>query len=87
MPPVLSFRTNLDYWVDADADHPIWVEEDAVTGEPSPYIMVRDGLEALIARSVFYELVEMAEEDGAGRLVVRSGPCRFTLGSLGDVAN
>jgi hypothetical protein len=31
-------------------------------GEPRPYLHVRRGLEALIARPVFYELVELAEE-------------------------
>jgi hypothetical protein len=32
------------------------------TGEPRPYLHVRRGLEALIARPVFYELVELAQE-------------------------
>jgi hypothetical protein len=35
---------------------------DAATGEPRPYLHVRRGLEALIARPVFYELAEMAQE-------------------------
>jgi len=62
----LKFRTNLDYWVVADTDHPIRVVHDPESGEPSPYIMVRDGLEALIARPVFYELVDLARGvDGA----------------------
>lgn len=56
----LAFRTNLDTWVDADADHPIQVVEDEKTGEPSPYLRVRDRLDALIVRSVYYELVELA---------------------------
>lgn len=57
---VLSFRTNLDDWVDAGPAHPIRVEHAPETGEPAPYILVRDRLEALIVRSVFYELVELA---------------------------
>ncbi len=56
---VLRFRTNLDDWVEAGADHPIRVET-ADNGEPRPYIVVRDRLEALIARSVFYQLVDLA---------------------------
>ena len=62
----LIFRTNLDAEVTAGPDHPIRVEEDDGTGEPRPYILVRDNLEARITRSVFYDLVERAEtrEDG-----------------------
>ena len=62
----LIFRTNLDAEISAGPDHPIRVEESDGTGEPRPYILVRDNLEARITRSVFYELVERAEtlEDG-----------------------
>ncbi len=56
---VLTFRTNVDDVVTADAAHPIRVEVDPATGEPSPYILVRDRLEALIGRSVFYQMVEL----------------------------
>jgi hypothetical protein len=59
----LRFRTNLDDAVTADADHPIHVTFDQETGEPSPYIHVRDGLDALIARPVYYELVALGEEE------------------------
>lgn len=82
---VLNFRTNLDHWVRAGGDHPIRVTHDPETGEPSPYIMVRDGLEALISRAVFYDLVERAEavEDGKlARLILRSGADSFELGTL-----
>ncbi|MGE4220382.1 MAG: DUF1285 domain-containing protein [Alphaproteobacteria bacterium] len=79
----LRFRTNLDAEVVAGPEHPIRVEIDSETGEPSPYILVRDGLEALILRPVFYELVDLAEEvrrDGDSVLGVRSGDSFFTLG-------
>ena len=56
----LIFHTNLDETVTADRDHPIRIETDAKTGEPSPYIHIRDGLDALIARSVYYQLAELA---------------------------
>ncbi len=59
---VLRFRTNLDHWVDAGPDHPIRVEINPATGEPAPFILFRDGLEAKIGRSVFYELADLAEE-------------------------
>lgn len=58
----LIFSTNLDEIVVAGPDHPIRVEIDADTGEPAPYIEVRDGLEALINRATFYRLVEFAVE-------------------------
>lgn len=58
---VLHFRTNVDDVVVMDADHPLRLEY-AANGEPSPYILVRDRLEALISRSVYYELAEMVEE-------------------------
>lgn len=67
----LSFRTNFDEWVTAGPDHPIRVELDAVTGQPSPYIGVRDNLDALISRSVFYSLVDCAESvEHKGRTVL-----------------
>jgi uncharacterized protein len=58
----LTFRTNVDDHVVAGPAHPIRVEIDGETGEPSPYVHVRDRLDALIGRSVFYELVELSVE-------------------------
>jgi len=61
----LLFETNVGDKVLAGPDNPIRVERDARTGEPSPYVMVRDGLEALIDRKSFYRLVEIgAQHDG-----------------------
>jgi len=59
----LTFRTNLDESVTAGPDHALRVETNAATGEPSPYIEVRAGLEALIARPVYHELVDLGEAD------------------------
>ncbi len=58
----LVFETNVGDRVVAGTDTPIRVERDDETGEPSPYVMVRDGLEALIDRKSFYRLVEIGEE-------------------------
>ena len=80
---LLAFRTNVDDVVTADAAHPIRVTIDPATDEPAPYILVRDRLEALIARPVFYELVEMAEEreiDGRSVLGVTSAGQFFPIG-------
>jgi len=59
---VITFRTNLDHMVTVGSDNPIRVSDDSESGEPSPYVLVRDNLEALILRPQFYQLVEMAEE-------------------------
>jgi hypothetical protein len=60
---VLSFRTNVDTWVEAGPDHPVFLARSPATGELCPYMEVRTGLSALIARSVFYRLADMAEPD------------------------
>lgn len=79
--PELAFRTNLDEWATADADHPIRVEVDTESGEPAPYVTIRPGLDAKLARPVFYELVERAEERD-GRLYVASAGMAFELGGV-----
>ena len=56
---------------------------DAATGEPSPYVLVRDRLEALIARPVFYQIVDLADTQD-GQLGIWSCGCYFTLGSSRD---
>ncbi|WP_407927064.1 DUF1285 domain-containing protein [Acetobacter garciniae] len=66
----LCFRTNMDETVTADADHPIravWdvPPEACIEGCP-PYLLIRPGdgafgLEARLARSVWYELAALAE--------------------------
>jgi hypothetical protein len=59
----LSFRTNLDEIVTANAEHPIRIHLCPKTREPRPYITVRPGLEAKINRAVFYELVALGETE------------------------
>lgn len=78
---VLKFRSNLGYWVTANADHQLRVETDPNSGEPSPYIHMRDGLDARLTRAVFYDLVDLAKEHD-GRLFVTSGGTTFDLGSF-----
>lgn len=55
----LTFVTNLGDRTTAGPDAPIRVERDPDTGEPSPYVLVRANLEALIDRKSFYRLVEI----------------------------
>jgi hypothetical protein len=80
----LTFRTNLDHIVPVDADHPIRIAIDPKSGEPSPYVTVRGNLEALVLRSQFYQMVELAEEieeNGEIRLDLWSHGIRFALGT------
>jgi hypothetical protein len=56
---VLTFETNMRDHTVAGPDNPIRVERDSETGEPSPYVHVRAGLEALIDRKSFYRLAEI----------------------------
>ena len=55
----LHFTTHVGDQMLAGPDHPIRVERDPQTGEPSPYVLVRSDLEALIDRKSFYRLVEL----------------------------
>ena len=87
---VVVFRTNVGDEIIADKDHPIRVDVDGDTGEPSPYVMVRDGLEALISRSVFYQLVDAGEErkiNGQICLGLQSSGIFFEIGTLEESAS
>lgn len=83
---VLSFRTNLDEWVEAGPDHPIRVVHHPESGEPTPYIEIRNRLDARISRSVYYEMVDRAmvnsQDNGAAEVGVWSNRAFFTLGKL-----
>lgn len=57
----LIFTTNVGDRVLAGENNLITVEYRGDSGEPSPYIVVRDNLRALISRSVFIELAQLAQ--------------------------
>ncbi len=82
---VITFRTNVDTFVSADDDHPIRVDIDPDTGEPSPYVVMDGRLEARLTRSVYYDLVGLGAEEkiNAERSFgVWSGGAFFALGNL-----
>ena len=58
---VLTFTTPVGDTAVASAELPIRVVRDADTGEPSPYVLIRSNLEALIDRKSFYRLVDLGE--------------------------
>lgn len=82
---VLAFTTSVGDRVELDADHPLRVEHDAQSGEPSPYLRVRGRLDALISRALFFELAELGEERSTADGVdfgVWSRGLFFRLGTL-----
>ena len=79
---VLTFLTNVADRAAAGPDHPIRVTRDPETGEPSPYVLVRDRLEALIDRKSFYRLVDLGEtapHDGRDWFGIRSSGQFFPI--------
>ncbi len=56
----LQFTTNVGDVVTAGKANLLRVEFARETGEPSPYIHIRSGLEARIGRNVFYQLADIA---------------------------
>lgn len=58
----LAFRLNTGELVTVDAEHRLrFTENDQ---GPRPYVQVRGGLEALIARPLYYDLVTLALDEG-----------------------
>lgn len=79
---VITFTTNVGDTVTAGPEHPIRVERDPKTGEPSPYVLVRVNLEALIDRKTFYRLVDLGQHhnhQGEAWFGIWSGGCFFPV--------
>ena len=78
---IIVFKTNVNEVLKVGAEHPICVSEKILRGEPHPVVHVRDGLDALINRAVFYRLVELAvlESDEIG---VWSSGRFYSLGKI-----
>ena len=55
------FKTNLNEEILLSKENPLTIKI-GENSEPSPYILIRKNLHALLSRSVFYELVDLAEE-------------------------
>lgn len=73
----LAFRLNTGELVVAGPDHPLSFEnrEDG----PHPYLEVRGGLRALVARPVYYELANLALAEGAEPAGLWSGGSFFVM--------
>ncbi len=75
--PLLRFRTNVDDWVACDAAHRLRFEA-AVDGGLTPYLHVRADLWAKVTRALYYDLVDMGEEQ------VVDGRAMFGVASSGE---
>lgn len=53
----IAFATTTDDEVTVDERHPLRFGQEAGTGGLKPYVLVRDRLEALVHRPIFYDLV------------------------------
>lgn len=77
--------TNLGDTALLGSEHPLWVNIDPQTQEPSPYLSIGNNLPVLLQRSDFYQLVEHAEQavvDQRTVLGVWSQQQFFVLGEL-----
>ena len=75
----LAFRLNTGDLILADAEHGLRIAEREEG--PRPYLTVRKGLEALIARPVYYELVNLALAEGSDPPGLWSEGSFFALGT------
>ena len=83
----LRFRTNVDDWVEVDADHPLRFEPGDAAGV-KPYVLVRGGLWALVTRALFYDLVALGEVrliDGVRLFGVSSGGAFFPMAQADEI--
>jgi hypothetical protein len=55
----ITFETNCDDHVMVNAEHPLRFADEEGTLGLKPYVLVRSNLEALVARSLFYDLVAL----------------------------
>jgi uncharacterized protein len=55
----LTFTAKTEDAATLGPDHPLRVERDPISGEPSPYILIRANLWALIDRKSFYRMVDL----------------------------
>ena len=75
---ILHFRTNVDDWVACGPGHALRFEPEPDTGGLKPYLHVRRELWAKVSRPLFYDLVDMGEEQNIG------GEAMFGIASGGE---
>ena len=67
-------------------NNPLWVDYDEANNQPVPLVTVRDNLNGLLSRSLYYQLVDWAHmesnDDGSQTLRLRSMSVDYLLGHL-----
>jgi hypothetical protein len=84
---LLRFRTNVDDWVGCDRVHRLRFEM-AADGGLTPYLHVRADLWAKVTRALYYDLVDIGEEqvvDGTAMFGVVSAGEFFAMADAGQV--
>jgi hypothetical protein len=84
----LRFRTNVDDWVTVGPDHPLRFETDDSSGV-KPYVLVRDGLWALLTRTLAMDLVALCDiraHEGGESFGVAAGDAFFPVADAKDFA-
>lgn len=79
---ILSFKTYTEDIFLLDKEHPLKIKVDKNTKQPSPYVLVRNNLEGLISRNIFYKLVDIAKREvikGSSRWGVWSKGLFFSI--------
>ena len=78
----LSFISSTEDRVVLDAEHPLRIELDQQSAEPSPYIYVRGAMEGKLSRNLYYQLVDLAEvNQQEKKLYLHSCGQKICLGS------
>ncbi len=77
----LTFRTNIDEKVEAGPSHPLSFRPET-DGSFTPFVLVRNGLQARLARPVYYDLVAAASEGAGGVLGVWSAGAFFPFPAM-----
>jgi uncharacterized protein len=86
---MLRFRTNVDDWTMASESRPLRFEPEG-SGGLKPYVLVRGGLWARASRSVYMELVDLAEVrtvDGVEMLGVMSDDRFFAMAPMSEIGD
>ncbi len=85
---VIGLRTNVDDTVIVDDAHPLRFAREPGNEALKPYVLVRGGLEAVVNRAVYYDLVDAGtthDVDGVPWFGVWSRGCFFAMSKAADV--
>lgn len=83
---VISFTTSTEEKVLLGKDNPLMIDSKPPEEPLIPLVHIRDSLNALVSRAVYYQLVDWGYQksstDGKSQLVLDSLNCQFSLGDF-----